>query len=307
MKIRSVAAIAALVLLAAPLSGCGIVMGSLIDPGYVGLVVESYGSERGIENAKLVTGGRVRVNPVSETLYEYPVFFKTYQFSNNPQEGKDNSVTFSMGGSPVSLDLGVTYRFRYEAVDASKPQLTYLHEFFRLYRVSPDQFNETTLRNGLRDCSGSSASDTSPVEMATKPTQFVAEIQKCLANKFPQIEVKEVSLLGSPRLPEAIQNSINEAFKADQDAQTAIANSRKAEAEAKANVVRAEGEARVRQVQAQAEAQANRALAESITPQLLERERLAIERIRAEKWNGQQAPTIQTPNVQLGGSQAAAK
>jgi len=67
-------------------------------------------------------------------------------------------------------------------------------------------------------------------------------------------------------------------------------------------VARAKGEAQVLIEQAKAEAEANRLRAGSITSQLLELERLKVERARVEKWNGQQAPVIQTPNVQLGGT-----
>jgi regulator of protease activity HflC (stomatin/prohibitin superfamily) len=130
--------------------------------------------------------------------------------------------------------------------------------------------------------------------------KLVAEVANCLQNRFPTVVVEGVTLLGPLRLPPEIQKSIDEQFAAQQAAQTADANRRKAEAEAAANVARAKGEAQVTIEKARAEATANRLLAGSITPQLLELERLRVEKSRVEKWNGEQATIVQTPNVQIG-------
>lgn len=278
------------------LSGCNVFMGELVDPGYVALLVDNYGADKGIENAQIFEGGRVRYNPATQQYYEYPVFFRTYNFAD------DNTVKFSAKGSTVSADLGVTYRFRYTPIDSKKSEkYTYLHEFFRLYRVSPDAFNDSTLKNALRDCANASASTLEPVQLASDNGKLLKPIEGCLAEKFPQIEVKEVSLLKPVSLPKDIQDSINASFKANQDAQTAKANTEKAKAEAQAKVAEATGEAQVRLVRAQAESDANAKLNASLTAKVLELRRLEIEKIRAEKWNGEMAPTVQTPNVQLGG------
>jgi regulator of protease activity HflC (stomatin/prohibitin superfamily) len=130
--------------------------------------------------------------------------------------------------------------------------------------------------------------------------KLVGEVANCVQNRFPTVVVEGVTLLGPLRLPPEIQKSIDEQFAAQQAAQTADANRRKAEAEAAANVARAKGEAQVMIEKAKAEATANRLLAGSITPQLLELEGLRVEKSRVEKWNGEQATIVQTPNVQIG-------
>lgn len=277
-------------------TSCSSIIGDRIDPGYVGLLVDLYGADKGIDNAQLKTGGRVTYNWGQE-LYEYPVFYRTYTFSKEGE--KDNSVNFSISGSPVSMDLGATYKFRYDAVDPKNPNITYLHQFFRLYRVNPDDFNNGTMRNALRDCANEAATGLNPVELATNTAKFVNPVKECLVGKFPQLDIKEVSLLSPARLPENIQASINRAFQSQQDAQTAIANTKKAEAEAAANKAKAEGDAAVERVNADAKAYANQKIAGSITPALIEYERLQVDRERNAKWNGQQGVTVQTPNVQL--------
>ncbi|MBD2464869.1 membrane protease subunit, stomatin/prohibitin [Oscillatoria sp. FACHB-1407] len=288
------------------LSSCGVIPGTsavTVEPGYTGLKIQLYGGNKGIENAEVVTG-RVWYNGYTEQVVIFPTFINTYPFTQTSTEGSpvDESVVFSVGGSPVSADVGVSFGFTTEALPNSNT--TKLHEFYRVYRKSPDQFRANELRNGLRNCFGEAAEDLelTPSMLPTNQQRLVAEVTECVQGKFPTIVVQDVSLLSPLRLPPEIQASIDEQFAAQQAAQTAEANRRKVEAEAAANVARARGEAQVTIEQARAEAEANRLRAVSITPQLIELERLRVERARIERWDGQQAPTIQTPNVQLGGS-----
>ena len=130
--------------------------------------------------------------------------------------------------------------------------------------------------------------------------KLVAAVVECTQKRFPIITVQDISLLGPLRLPPDIQKSIDEQFAAQQAAQTSEANRRKVQAEAAANVAKAKGEAQVTIEQARAESESNRLRSSSVTPQLIELERLRVERARIEKWNGQQATIIQAPNVQVG-------
>lgn len=314
MKFKVVALIGLFLAGSITLSGCNVLMGELVDPGHVALLVDNYGADKGIEGAQLFEGGRVRYNPATQQYFEYPVYFQTFTFGH--VDDKDNSIRFSLGGSPVSATMGVTYKFRYdEAKDADgKPvrqpkdgsKYTYLHEFFRLYRVSPETFTNTNLKNSLGSCATKSASGVDPIKLVTDTSKFIIPVTECLQKEYPQIEIKAVSI-SDVKLPETVQGAINAALKSQQDAQTAIANKTKAEAEAAANVAKAEGEARVRIVGAQAEADANAKINASLTPNVLELKRLEVEQARIEKWNGEMAPTVQTQNVQLGGQKPANK
>ncbi|HEY9644967.1 MAG TPA: SPFH domain-containing protein [Chroococcidiopsis sp.] len=286
-------------------SACGVVPGTsavTVEPGYAGLKIQLYGGNKGIENAELVTG-RVWYNGYTEEVVIFPTFINTYPFTQAATEGSetDESVVFSVGGSPVSADVGVSFGFTSEAMPGTNT--TKLHEFYRLYRKTPDQFRANELRNGLRNCFSEVAEtlELTPSMLPTNQQRLVSSVTECVQERFPTIVVQDVSLLSPLRLPPDIQASIDEQFAAQQAAQTAEANRRKVEAEAAANVAQARGEAQVTIEQARAEAEANRLRAASITPQLIELERLRVERARIEKWDGQQAPTIQTPNVQLGG------
>ncbi len=309
MKFRSFSSILLTTILATSLSSCGIVPGTsvvTVEPGYAGLKIQLYGGEKGIENAKIVTG-RVWYNGYTEEVVIFPTFINTYPFTQAATEGSptDESVVFSVGGSPVSADVGVSFGFSTETLPGTTK--TKLHQFYETYRKTPEQFRANELRNALRNCFGEVAENQklTPAMLPMNQQKLVVGVRDCTKKRFPIIVVQDISLLNPLRLPPDIQKSINEQFAAQQAAQTAESNRRKVEAEAASNVAQAKGEALVTIEKARAEAESNRLLANSITPQLLELERLRVERVRVEKWNGQQANIIQTPNVQLGSGSPA--
>jgi len=293
-----------LVLIASGLSSCGVIPGTSIatvEPGFAGLKIQLYGGEKGIENAQLVTG-RVWYNAYTEEVVIFPTYINTYPFTKSSIEGSpiDESIVFSVGGSPVSADVGVSFGFTTEAVPNSTE--TKLHQFYKTYRKTPDTFRANELRNGLRNCFSEVSEDLklTPSRLPYNQQKLVAAVVNCTQKRFPIITVQDISLLGPLRLPPDIQKSIDEQFAAQQAAQTSEANRRKVQAEAAANVAKAKGEAQVTIEQARAESESNRLRSSSVTPQLIELERLRVERARIEKWNGQQATIIQAPNVQIG-------
>ena len=308
-KFAPLGKLAAIAALATGLNGCGVIPGTSIEtvePGFSGLKIQLYGGNKCIQNAKLVNG-RVWYNGYTEDVVVFPTYINTYPFTQASTEGSpvDESVVFSVGGSPVSADVGVSFGFTSEVLEEGGNQ-TKLHQFYGTYRKTPDAFRANELRNGLRNCFGEVAENMTltPSMLSTNQQKLVQGVSDCTQKRFPMIVIQDVALLGPLRLPPEIQKSIDEQFAAQQAAQTAESNRRKVEAEAASNVARAKGEAQVTIEQAKAEAESNKLLTNSITPQLLELERLKVERARIQKWNGQQSPVIQTPNVQVGGASA---
>jgi regulator of protease activity HflC (stomatin/prohibitin superfamily) len=293
-----------LLLISSGLSSCGVIPGTSIatvEPGFAGLKIQLYGGEKGIENAQLVTG-RVWYNSYTEEVVIFPTYINTYPFTKSSTEGSptDESIVFSVGGSPVSADVGVSFGFTTEAIPNSTE--TKLHQFYKTYRKTPEAFRANELRNGLRNCFSEVSEDLklTPSMLPYNQQKLVAAVVEGTQKRFPIITVQDISLLGPLRLPPDIQKSIDEQFAAQQAAQTSEANRRKVQAEAAANVAKAKGEAQVTIEQARAESESNRLRSSSVTPQLIELERLRVERARIEKWNGQQATIIQAPNVQVG-------
>ena len=285
---------------------CGTLPGTsvaTVEPGFAGLKIQLYGGEKGIDNAQLVSG-RVWYNGYTENVVVFPTYINTYPFTKSPTEGSptDESVVFSVSGSPVSADVGVSFGFTTEQV--SEQSGTKLHRFYKKYRKTPDAFRANELRNGLRNCFSSVAENQklTPSMLPYNQQKLVAGVTECTQKRFPTIMIQDVALLSPLRLPPDIQKSIDEQFAAQQAAQTAEANRRKVEAQAAAEIARARGEAQITIERAKAEAEANQLRAKSITPELLKLEQLQVEKARINKWDGNEPHTvIQSPNVQVGG------
>ena len=294
-------------ILAAGVSSCGAIPGTsmaTVEPGFAGLKIQLYGGEKGIDNAQLVSG-RVWYNGYTEDVVIFPTYINTYPFTKSTTEGSptDESVVFSVSGSPVSADVGVSFGFTTEEV-ASGDGGTKLHRFYKQYRKTPDAFRANELRNGLRNCFSTVAENQklTPSMLPYNQQKLVAGVTDCTQQRFPTITIQDVALLSPLRLPPDIQKSIDEQFAAQQAAQTAEANRRKVEAQAASEIARAKGEAGVTIERAKAEAEANRLRAASVTPELLKLEQLQVERERIQKWNGNEPHTvIQSPNVQVSG------
>lgn len=70
-------------------SGC-----STVGPGYAGIKVNYYGSDRGVQTYPIVTG-RVWYNPISETVLDYPTFVQTAVWTASAHEGSPNNEEIS--------------------------------------------------------------------------------------------------------------------------------------------------------------------------------------------------------------------
>ncbi len=96
--------------------------------------------------------------------------------------------------------------------------------------------------------------------------------------------VRNFSFIGELRAPEAVVQSINAKFSAQQAAIQAQNKVVQSKAEAQQEVARAQGEAQAILVRAEAQAKANKVLAASLTPELLQSKQI-------EKWDGT-LPTV---------------
>src|SRR3989344_2786291 len=56
-----------------------------VEPGYVGIKVNQYGSQRGVEDFPIVTG-RVLYNPFTEDVYKFPTFLQNVVWTQNEAE-----------------------------------------------------------------------------------------------------------------------------------------------------------------------------------------------------------------------------
>lgn len=253
------------------LSACG----NRIDPGYVGIKVNYYGSDKGVENLPLQTG-MVWYNPFTETVYEYPTFIQTAKWGIEKAE----EVTYtSKEGMVFSSDISLSYQ-----INANK-----VPEFYVKFRSDDiTNFTHGFLRNVTKDAFNEVASQYATDELySTKKDELLIKVRDKVNAQVASIGVQLVQLgyTSAPRPPEQVTAKINAKIVAIQEAEAASNK-----------VAQIEAEARQRIAQAQGEADANAKLTQSLTPNLIEWRRLDILSKAVEKWNGQR------PQVEGAGS-----
>lgn len=132
---------AAMLCLLAVLAGC-----SKVPAGNVGVIVNLYGSEKGVETREVGTG-RYWVG-VNEELYLFPTFTQTETW------GGEEAISFqTVEGMKVGGAVGITY-------SVSPDKVTTL---FQKYRAGIEEITNKFLRNMVRDAFNDVASKL-PVE-----------------------------------------------------------------------------------------------------------------------------------------------
>jgi SPFH domain / Band 7 family len=150
MKDRRIpTALLKLIVLAGLLCGAGAC--TKVEPGYVGIKVNNWGSQKGVQDYPLKTG-MVFYNPLTEDMYDFPTFMVTRTWTQDINEGNptDESITFnSIEGTQVNADVAITYFFQADKVP----------EIFVKFRAKPDVLTDGYIHNRVRDFLNREASD----------------------------------------------------------------------------------------------------------------------------------------------------
>lgn len=267
MRITS---ILASMLLAVSLLACTMVK---VPAGNVGIKVNLYGSERGVENEEL-TPGRYWLT-WNEEIYTFPTFQQNYVWTQSIIEASptDESITFStVEGLTVSADVGITYH-----IDPVR-----VNTVFQTYRMGVDEITHTFLRQMVRDALVEAASSR-PIESVygEGKSALLDDVESRVRAECEPIGiiVDHVSFIGDFRLPPTVRAAIDAKIQATQQAQQR--ENEVAQAEAQANILRAEAQGRAdsRLIEATADASANTILSASLTPELVTYQSIL-------RWNG---------------------
>jgi len=238
----------------------------MISPGYVGVVVDMLGDEKGVE-AKELHVGMHWISPW-KNVYEFPIFEQ-----NNTWEGDSEGFNFQTSeGMAVSADIGITYHLRAESIPL----------IFQRYRRGMDEITHVFIRNFIRDAINKSASKTRIEDLYSGKESFFEDIEAHVRNDLAPIgiELSRIYLIGRFQFPSNVIAALNSKIEANQRAQQRENELREAEAEAKKQIAKAQGESSSRMLRAQAEADANKLIAQSISGSLLTYETI-------KKWDGQ--------------------
>ena len=245
---------------------------SLINPGCVGVLINRSGG--GVSIKPLGVGFHIKW-PIVQEIEEYPVYMQTLVLTRSATEGSPNNDEInvnSVEGQPISCDVSLSFE-----LDASKvPQL---YSSFRTdIRTITHGFVKQTIRQSLQEIVGK----TEIVNFLGKEkAKIVAQTQEEIQKRLGEYGflVKQFTL-NEVRAPQSIVTAIEAKNTMAQEALRAQNELQKKEFEAQQKVIEAEGEAKSILARAEAQAKSNRLIAESITLNLVEYQKI-------EKWNGQ--------------------
>jgi len=273
-------------------SGC-----TKVEPGWAGIRVKLYGSQRGVQDFPVITG-RVWYNPWTEEIYQFPTYMQNVIWSVSSHEGgsfDDSFTANSQEGVPFNFDVGVSYQ-----IDSGQ-----VPHIFLKFREDARTLTQVYIRNQVRDFFSIEASKMAIMQIVGPgKQQLLDRVLADLRTKLGSdgIRFDNISIIGKMRLPPQVEDSINAVIEATQralEAQNKVAQSK---AEAEQRVAEANGIAQSTLIKAKAQADANQILNSSLTANLIQYEAL-------QKWNGvlpQVTGTGAMPFVQLG-AQASPK
>jgi regulator of protease activity HflC (stomatin/prohibitin superfamily) len=228
---------------------------SQVPAGYRGVIVNLYGSDKGVSEQS-VGVGRYFLGWNSE-LYLFPTFLQNYSW-----KGEQAITMQTSEGLSISTDTGITYSIQPDNVV----------KVFTKYRLGIDEITNTFLHNMVRDAMNEVAS-TMTVEQiyGSQKAQFISKVNDIVKQEARQngIEVDKIYLMGSFELPATVSASINSKIQASQNAMKVENEVATARAEAQKTIVEAEARGKQILINAESQAKANRILAESLTQEFV--------------------------------------
>ncbi len=258
-----------------------------VDVGHVGIRVRLAGTERGVEDAPVVTGWVV-YNPLTEAIIEFPTNVQNVVWTASPTEGSpiDESITFaSSEGVSVNADVGLAFHIE----PSTAP-----HLYARFRESDVQVLAHGYVRNVVREALSEGASQMSVQDIyGVRKTELLHAAQAAIEERLEGegFVIDQLSFVSALRLPPNVVDSINEAMAATQNAIQAENRVRQVRAEADQAVAqargaaeaarqRAQGEADALLIRARAEAQANEIIRLSTSPEVIAYRQL-------QRWDGQ--------------------
>ena len=277
MGIFGTIGVAFLVLFMLLLTNC-----SSVPAGNVGVKIDLYGSEKGV-NEQILPVGRYYIG-FGEELYKFPTYLQNHTWKG------DESFSFqTKEGLPVNADIGISY-----AVLPDK-----VAKIFQTYRRGIDEITDTFIRNQVRDALVSVAS-TKSIEYVygEGKADLMKEVEKIVREQNKELfTISQIYWIGELRLPDTVRAAINAKVEATQRAilreneiQQTKAEAQKAIEEARglaeSKLMNAKAEAESVRIQGEAEAAAIEAKSKALnaSPQLVQYE-------IASRWDGK-LPTM---------------
>lgn len=241
-----------------------------IDAGNVGIKINLYGTNRGVDNITIVTG-RVWYNTWTTKIIEFPTYTQSVDYDPFVVTTKD------------AAEFKVDPKLNYHVNPAMVPQI------YRQYRKTLTEIEQQFMRNSIYDAYRIVANSFSSDSVMSNREKFEDRIQSVLISKLGKDGFIYDQLTSAITPPESLRQMIDEKNASIQARLKAENQAKQADAEAKVKVATATGEAQALLVRAKSEAEANRLRQASLTPMLIQQEWI-------KKWDGK------LPTTQAGGN-----
>ena len=253
-----------------------------INPGHVGIVIHRVGG--GVDKTPLSPGLHAR-NPLTTGIEEYPTFMQTVVL-NRGLQGNDEINVNSVEGQPLSLDVSMSFELDPMRVPA-------LYSTFRTdIATIQHTYVKQAIRQALQEVVGN---EEIAAIIGPKKAEVTGRVTRLLEDRLSAygILVKQFTI-NELRAPPSVIEAINQKNVMQQQALTAQNELQKNQFQAQGDSIKAAGRAKAILAEAEAQAKANRLLAESITPTLVQYE-------MSKRWNGQmpQVSGSAMPMIQL--------
>jgi regulator of protease activity HflC (stomatin/prohibitin superfamily) len=278
LRIKALTVILGAVLLALG-TGC-----SRIGPGHAGIVINQAGSDRGVLNQTATTGW-VWYNPFAQSVIEYQTSMRNEKWTKTTDEGKpvNEEITFTnQDQMTIATDIGISF-----SLDPNKVPAFYVKFLAKDEDDLEGKFTNGYLRNTVRNCLNDFAGRYSIAQIMGDNAQFLKDSYNCIQSDVAQygVHIDQFGLLGAPRPPQQVIDSINSKSQAEQIGRQKQLELQQVQADAAKQVAEAEGQAKATLAVATAQAEANQKLAASLSENLIRYKAI-------EKWNGQR-PTVE--------------
>jgi len=220
-----------------------------VDAGHEGILVNLYGSDKGVNDVSLVTG-MVWYNPFTQDVYEYPTFVQTVDYPAFTINAKD--------GSEFTVDPTISLKI----VDGKAAPI------FRKYRKDVPDIINGPLYNHVRDAFRIQLNKFTTDEIVSMRDSLEKAVEKQLITTLSKENFQLEQLTSGLKYPQTIVDAVNAKAKMVQESQK-VQNERA--------MVKAKAENKI--IDARADSLANAIVAKSLTPELLRK-------LEIEKWKG---------------------
>lgn len=256
-------------------SGCGCMN---VDPGHVGVYVDR---NAGTVRDEPLGPGYHTYMPVAVDIIEYPIFMQTVVYTKSPHEGSENNDEINVTtieSQTIALDVSLSFE-----LDPKK-----VPKLYQKFRKSITDIAHSYVRQTIRESMQEVVGQMQVIQVLGPQRNVIKDkvTAKLKAELEPYGFLIRQFTINDVRPPASIVKAIEAKSAMEQAALQAQNEQKKKEYEGQQLVITAEAQARAITAGAEAQAKANKLIADSITPTLVNY--LAIQKwdLAIQKWDG---------------------